>query len=142
MISFFSEDVSMPDIDIDKISYWVNSVIGTNKKISGDINYIFCSDEYLLEINKKYLNHDFYTDIITFNYNEDAVISSDIFISVERVNENAEFYKTTFLLELHRVIIHGILHLLGYNDETDEQEEEMRRLEDVCLKEFENVTIL
>lgn len=101
----------------------------------GVINYIFCTDEYLLEINKNYLNHDTYTDIVTFPLSKKSEpISSDIFISVERVKENAKTFKTTFMKELHRVIFHGALHLCGYKDKNKEQSQQMRDMEELYLK--------
>jgi len=98
------------------------------------INYIFCTDEYLLSINQQYLNHDTYTDIVTFQLNKkDEALLSDIYISVERVRENAQLHNTSFTQELHRVIFHGLLHLCGYKDKTKKDQEEMRKQEDKCL---------
>lgn len=96
------------------------------------VDYIFCSDNYLLEINKKYLQHDYYTDIITFPLSENP-IEANVFISIDRVKENADLYKVTFEHELHRVMAHGILHLLGYNDSTHEEKQIMRQQEDSLL---------
>ena len=87
----------------------------------------------MLEINKEFLNHDYYTDIITFDYSETDVVSGDLFISIERIKDNAKTLKTSYQEELHRVIIHGVLHLLGYKDKTEEESENMRKLEDECL---------
>lgn len=103
----------------------------------GDINYIFCSDEELLEINIRHLNHSTYTDIITFDYTEGNKISSDIFISIDRVEENAKKFKVSFEEELHRVMIHGILHLCGYKDKSKADAELMRKKENAALKMFE-----
>ena len=97
------------------------------------LHIIFCSDDYLLDINKKYLNHDYFTDIITFNYNENNTIIGDLFISVDRVKENAKELKVDFNNELFRVIIHGVLHLCGYNDKTQDQLKEIRTKEDEFL---------
>lgn len=112
---------------------WIKTIVENNKKEVGEISYIFCSDEQLLEINKEFLNHDYYTDIITFDYSETDVVSGDLFISIERIKDNAKTLKTSYQEELHRVIIHGVLHLLGYKDKTEEESENMRKLEDECL---------
>ena len=104
----------------------------------GDINVVFCSDNYLLDINKQYLSHDYYTDIITFNYCKDNTISGDLFISVDRVEENAVKSKTSFLLEINRVIVHGVLHLCGFNDKTPNEKREMRKLENKFLTILNN----
>jgi rRNA maturation RNase YbeY len=101
------------------------------------LNYIFCDDQYLLSINQQYLNHDTYTDIITFQLNpKGEPLLSDIYISVERVKENATTHNTSFTQELHRVIFHGLLHLCGYKDKTKKDQEEMRKQEDRCLEEY------
>lgn len=115
------------------LKQWITTIVENNKKEVGEISYIFCSDEQLLEINKEFLNHDYYTDIITFDYSEADVISGDLFISIERIKDNAKTLKTSYQEELHRVIIHGVLHLLGYKDKTEEESENMRKLEDECL---------
>lgn len=115
------------------LKQWIKAIVENNKKEVGDISYIFCSDEQLLEINKEFLNHDYYTDIITFDYSETDVVSGDLFISIERIKDNAKTLKTSYQEELHRVIIHGVLHLLGYKDKTEEESENMRKLEDECL---------
>lgn len=115
---------------------WLEKIIKTEKKSLGEISYIFCDDDYLLEINIKHLNHDDYTDIITFNYNEEDVISGDIFISTERVEENAKTYDVSFEEELLRVMAHGVLHLIGYNDKTNEESIIMREKENEKIKLF------
>ena len=115
------------------LKQWITTIVENNKKEVGEISYIFCSDEQLLEINKEFLNHDYYTDIITFDYSEADVISGDLFISIERIKDNAKTLKTSYQEELHRVIIHGVLHLLGYKDKTEVESENMRKLEDDCL---------
>lgn len=115
------------------LKQWITTIVENNKKEVGEISYIFCSDEQLLEINKEFLNHDYYTDIITFDYSEADVISGDLFISIERIKDNAKTLKTSYQEELHRVIIHGVLHLLGYKDKTEVESENMRKLEDECL---------
>lgn len=115
------------------LKQWIKAIVENNKKEVGEISYIFCSDGQLLEINKEFLNHDYYTDIITFDYSETDVVSGDLFISIERIKDNAKTLKTSYQEELHRVIIHGVLHLLGYKDKTEEESENMRKLEDECL---------
>ncbi len=135
-VNFFNEGIDFPNIDTVKIAKWVNQVVEFYSKIAGDINFIFCSDDYLLEINTKYLEHDFYTDIVTFNYCEENLISGDIFISLDRVKENATEYNTKDS-ELLRVIIHGVLHLIGLDDHSDEERLIMRKAEDDAIKSFD-----
>jgi len=122
--------------DSEKIRIWIEDVIKKEKKIVGDITYIFCDDDYLLERNKKFLNHNTLTDIITFNYCIDNNISSDIMISIDRVKENSTIFENSFNEELKRVMIHGILHLIGYNDKSEEEEELMRKKENFYLNMF------
>lgn len=132
-ISFHSESITFSLENKDDVVVWIKETISAENKILGEVSYIFCSDEYLYEMNVEHLNHDTYTDIITFNYCENNTISADIFISIDRVKENAKTYKVEFVDELHRVIIHGILHLVGYNDKSDEQQKEMTSREDFYL---------
>jgi len=135
MISFNSEI----DFQLDNetlFSNWISKVILSENKKEGDINYIFCDDEFILEINKQYLNHDYYTDIISFDYSVGNELHGDIFISIERVQENAEDFNVTFDEELKRVIIHGILHYCGYKDKSKEDEAIMRNKEDEKIKLF------
>jgi len=115
---------------------WIKNVILEENKELGEVNYIFCDDNYLLEKNIKYLDHDTLTDIITFNYCEGDIISSDIMISVERVMENSSIFEHSFSEELNRVMIHGILHLIGYNDKTDGEKEIIRKKEDYYINKF------
>ena len=110
-------------------------ILSENKK-EGDINYIFCDDDYILEINKQYLDHDYYTDIISFDYSVGNELHGDIFVSIDRVRENAVDFNVTFDEELKRVIIHGILHYVGYKDKTEEDEVLMRQKEDEKIKMF------
>lgn len=131
-IVFFNEDTQMPNLNFDEVKKWIDKLIVQYKKKTGDINYIFCSDNYLLEINKQYLNHDFYTDIVTFDYCEGEMISGDIFISLDRVAENAKLYDSQ-KTELYRVMIHGVLHLIGLEDHSDEEKNLMRKAEDEAL---------
>ena len=122
--------------DSEKIRIWIEDVIKKEKKIVGDITYIFCDDDYLLERNKEFLNHNTLTDIITFNNCTDNNISSDIMISIDRVKENSTIFENLFNEELKRVMIHGILHLIGYNDKSEEEEELMRKKENFYLNMF------
>lgn len=132
-ISFLSEGISFDVENPEELIRWITETIIHENKILGELSYIFCSDDYLHQINLEYLNHDTYTDIITFNYCEENHVSGDIFISIDRIKENAITYKTSFENELNRVIIHGVLHLIGYNDKTDEQQNEMTAKEDFYL---------
>lgn len=118
------------------IKTWIESIVVSEGFKLGEILYIFCDDDFLHDINVKFLNHDTLTDIITFDYNLGKQINSEIYISIPRVKENAQSFKTTFENELHRVIIHGILHLCGYKDETDSQQAEMRLKEDLALRKL------
>ena len=117
-----------------KIKSWIKNVVEQKGKSIGDISYIFCEDEYLLEINKTYLEHDFFTDIITFDYSDKEKVAGDLFISIDRVRENSLTHNENFEKELHRVIIHGILHLLGLKDKTEKQAKQMRKAEEECLR--------
>lgn len=116
-----------------KVRQWVAEVVKKRGKSVGNINYLFCDDEYLLEVNRRYLNHDTYTDIITFDYVAGGLVSGDIMISTERVGENAVKFGVPFGQELHRVIIHGVLHLLGQGDKSEDEAREMRRQEEEAL---------
>ncbi len=118
------------------ISSWISNVIKSEGKKEGEINYIFCDDEYLLEINKEHLQHDYYTDIISFDYSVGNEINGDMFISVDRVKENAEDFNVTFEEELKRVIVHGVLHYCGYKDKSEVDELLMRSKEDEKLAMF------
>ncbi len=119
-----------------QLSDWIVAVIESENKTLGEISYIFCDDEYLLKLNQEHLNHDTLTDIISFDYSMGDEISGDIFISIERVADNANDFQTTFSNELHRVIIHGVLHYCGYKDKTKQDEQAMRNKEDEKLKMF------
>ncbi|MBH83431.1 MAG: rRNA maturation RNase YbeY [Flavobacteriales bacterium] len=119
--------------DYESITKWLNDVIRTEHKELGEINYIFCDDQYLLKKNQEYLQHDTFTDIITFDYTEENRLFADIFISIERVKENAINFAVPFETELKRVIIHGVLHLIGYKDSSDEYTKTMRSKENFYL---------
>lgn len=139
MIHFHTEDIAFVLKKKTLLKKWIAQTIQEKKRKEGQINFIFCSDAYLLSINKQYLHHDTYTDIITFDYSKESIgtpISGDIFISIERIKENAKKFSKTTEEELHRVIIHGILHLLGYADKTKAAKEEMTKQEDKCLKKL------
>lgn len=112
---------------------WLKHTCECEKQKLGEVNYVFCSDEYLYKMNVEYLQHDTYTDIITFDYSEDGVVSGDIFISVERVKENASKYGVEPVEEMHRVIVHGVLHLLGFKDKAPAEQAEMTEKEDFYL---------
>ena len=132
-IYFSSENLNFELENESKVKKWISAVVNAQNRRVGNINYLFCDDAYLININRTYLNHDTYTDIITFDYVEGNVVSGDIMISVERVKENATLFSTTFEQELHRVVIHGVLHLLGQADKTDEEATEMRKKEEAAL---------
>jgi rRNA maturation RNase YbeY len=117
-----------------KLKEWIKQVIEKEKLKPGNVSYIFCSDEALLEMNQQYLDHNTYTDIITFDYRKGEKVSGEIYISVERVSENAKKFKTTFEEELHRVLIHGVLHICGYRDKGKEAAELMRKKENTALR--------
>ena len=132
-ITFQAENVALPNIKKRATSNWIKVITEEYGKKAGDISYIFCDDAKILEINQTYLHHDFYTDIITFDYSEGDRISGDIFISIDTVRSNAEKYGTNFDDELHRVIIHGILHLCGLMDKSEADGKKMREAEDKAL---------
>ncbi len=136
MISFQNQSISFKLPEKTKLKQWIKAVTEKEKHTLGNITYIFCSDEELLEINIRHLDHNTYTDIITFDYTEGKKISSDIFISIDRVTENAKKFDVSFKEELYRVMIHGILHLCGYKDKTKQDAELMRKKENSSLKLF------
>ncbi len=133
MISYQAEGVKMPAIKRRAVSAWVKVVAATYSKKVGDIAYIFCDDEKILEVNREYLQHDYYTDIITFDYSEGDTISGDLFISLDTVKSNSELVGATYEQELFRVIIHGILHLCGINDKGPGEREIMEACENKAL---------
>jgi len=122
--------------EINQNKKWLNQVISNEAKEEGDITYIFCDDDYLLEKNIRFLNHNTLTDVITFDYCEGNSVSGDIFISIERVKENSEGFKVDFLTELNRVMVHGLLHLLGYKDKTERESNLMRKKENYYLSKY------
>jgi len=133
MIQYIAEEIELPAIEKRNISRWIKEVATDYDKKVGEIAYIFCSDARIMEVNRQYLNHDYYTDIITFDYSEANIISGDIFISIDTVKSNAEEFGVTFNDELQRIIIHGILHLCGQDDKTPELRLEMTRKENLAL---------
>ena len=137
-IFFICEAVSFNLERKDSIRKWLKEVVAMEEKVFGEITYVFCSDDYLHKINLEYLSHDSFTDIITFDYCDGNIINSDIFISIERVKENAVNFNASFQNELSRVIVHGILHLVGYGDKSQADKEVMRAKEDFYLSLLDN----
>lgn len=135
MIQFFFEDIDPIEIN-PKTSEWLEHLIMKEEKKLGKINYIFLTDEGLLKVNQNFLKHDYYTDIITFDYVKGKTISADIFVSLPRILENALLFSKDFNTELHRVLAHGLLHLCGYKDKTDEDKAEMRNKENFYINIF------
>ncbi len=134
MVSFYNEDIVFPFKEKTLCRQWLKTVAESEVRRLGDISVIFCSDNYILDINLKYLQHDYYTDIITFDYCSGDRLSGDLFISIDSVRENAVYYRTSFQDELHRVIVHGLLHLIGYDDHTEEDIAVMRSKENYYLE--------
>lgn len=133
MISILFEHVPPIDLSLSSINEWLNTVVTSEKKTLGDISLVFGSDKWLLDFNIKHLDHDYYTDIITYDYSTKNLVSGDLLISVERVLENAKNLNVPRETELNRVIVHGVLHLCGFADKTDEQKKIMREKEDYYL---------
>ena len=133
MITYQTDGTRMPDIKKRPTTAWIRSVAAIYGKKVGDVNYIFCNDERILEVNREYLQHDYYTDIITFDYTEDDTISGDLFISLDTVKTKSEQFATEYDEELHRTIIHGILHLCGINDKGPGEREIMEDAENKAL---------
>lgn len=133
-LSCFFEETKPVKLHKKELQNTIDFLIKNEHKRPGEVSVIFCSDDYLLKINEQYLNHNYYTDIVTFDYVENSVISGDLFISVDRVDENASQLGVTFNEELYRVIFHGILHLCGYKDKTNAEKEVMREKEDFYLE--------
>lgn len=136
MIQYIAEGVKLPAFSKKNVSRWIKDTAAQYGRKTGDIAYVFCSDERILEVNRQYLNHDYYTDIITFDYSSETTISGDIFISVDTVKSNAELYGVDFEMEMLRILIHGILHLCGHADDTPELREKMTALENLAIENF------
>jgi len=135
-ITFFNEDIDFQLKNKAKLKTWIQQAVLSElpECKRSKISYIFCSDEFLLKMNQQYLQHDYFTDVITFDYSETETVSGDIFISIDRIGENAATFGKSVEDELHRVMIHGVLHLLGYEDASDTQRAEMQTKEDEKLK--------
>ena len=138
-IVYKAEDVKRPKLRYRIISNWLKQVVLKFGFITGDLTFIFCSDEYLKSINSKYLNHDYYTDIVTFDYREDKIVSGDMFISIDRVTENAGLFQCNVEDEFLRVMVHGLLHLLDFNDSTDSEKVIMREKENECIFMYKEI---
>lgn len=134
MVSYFIQDIDFVFKHKRLNNSWLKLVAESEIKKLGNINIIFCSDNYILDVNVKYLGHDYFTDIITFDYCVKNILSGDLFISIDTVRDNSEFYKTEFNDELNRVIVHGLLHLIGYDDHTPEEQKIMREKENYYLE--------
>lgn len=134
MIQFFYEN--LPESVNTKYTTWLKDIILSEDKKLGEINYIFCDDEYLLKVNQDYLQHDYYTDIITFDYVKGKTISGEIFVSLQRISDNASTLSKNYEEELRRVLAHGVLHLCGYKDKTEEEEQLMRNKEDFYIAKY------
>lgn len=132
-INFIFEEIKKFDFD-KRIKSKIIEMCLLEKREIAYLNFIFCSDNYILKMNKKYLNHDYFTDVITFNYNEDKTLKGDIFISKDTVSDNSKIYNVPFENELNRVMIHGVLHLIGYNDKNESEKAEMKSKENQYLK--------
>lgn len=132
MVEIFYEDIEILDLRPEFFVSWLSSVCEVESKSMGELSLIFCSDDYLLDMNKEYLDHDYYTDIITFDYSDEQV-SGDLFISLDRVRDNAKQNSVLEMNELYRVVVHGVLHLIGYGDKTEEEKVVMRSLENKYL---------
>ena len=132
-VNFEAENIDLPKIKKRETTDWIKSIAKSYGKETGEISYLFCTDEKILEVNRQYLQHDFYTDIITFYYSEGDRISGDIFISLDTVLSNSIQYNTGFEEELYRVIIHGILHLCGLNDKSETEYQQMKEAEEKAL---------
>lgn len=140
-ITYFTEGVDMPLLKEQLIQSWIEKVAAKYNRKVGEISHIFCSDEKILEVNRQYLQHDYYTDIITFDYCKGKIISGDLFVSLDTVKTNAESYANSYNEELHRTIIHGILHLCGINDKGPGEREIMEQAENEALAIYKELDI-
>ena len=133
MITYNSLSIALPNIDQATVTEWIGHVAESHQRMVGDINYVFCNDEEILDVNRRYLQHDYYTDIITFDYGRGNVLSGDLYISLDTVRSNAELLGKPYDEELHRVLVHGVLHLVGINDKGPGERELMEAAEDAAL---------
>jgi metalloprotein, YbeY family len=133
MITYNSLSIALPNIDQATVTEWIGRVAESHQRVVGDINYVFCNDEEILDVNRRYLQHDYYTDIITFDYGRGNVLSGDLYISLDTVRSNAELLGKPYDEELHRVLVHGVLHLVGINDKGPGERELMEAAEDAAL---------
>jgi len=138
MIQYIAEEVKLPVIQEQKVNRWIKNVAAEYNRKVGKIAYIFCSDKRILEVNNQYLKHDYYTDIITFDYSEGSIISGDIFISIDTIKSNSEKFGVSFENELLRILIHGVLHLCGQDDNTPDLRAEMTNKENLALQTYSN----
>jgi len=136
MIRFETDDVTLPEFSTGKVSEWLGQVAALHGKRIGEINYLLCSDERMIGYNQMYLNHDYYTDIITFDYTEDNLLMGDIYLAPETIASNADLFQTSFHRELLRVFVHGLLHLCGFPDGTPEEKERMHEKEEEALQRY------
>lgn len=134
MITFHADNIAMPAIDFRKVEQWIRSTAAQYGYAVGELNYIFCDDEKILSVNREFLQHDYYTDVITFDYTTRTRVNGDIYISLDTVASNAEQVGAPFLHELHRIIIHGLLHLTGQADKTPETKAQMTAKEESALR--------
>ena len=137
MISFETKNVEMPNLDFEKIEIWLGKIAANFNKLIGNLNYLFCDDTEIISVNRQFLNHDYFTDIITFDYSRKNKVGGDIFISVETVKTNSEKFGEPYTKELLRVIVHGLLHLCGIKDKTPEERIEMELQENKALDIYE-----
>ncbi|MDR1756657.1 MAG: rRNA maturation RNase YbeY [Culturomica sp.] len=139
-VLFFTEQTGYPNFfSEERIHAWLDKMASEYARSIGEISFIFCSDDYILDVNRQYLQHDYYTDVITFDNSEDDVLCGDIFISLDTVRSNAELFGVSFEEEFYRVICHALLHLIGFKDKTDADAAEMRKQENSCLKLLESL---
>ena len=139
MISFETKNVTLPNLDFNKVKKWLEEVASLYKKHIGNLNYLFCNDDEILRVNREFLQHDYFTDIITFDYSHKNRVGGDVFISLDTVKSNSEDFKVTYDSELLRVIAHGLLHLCGIGDKGPGEREIMEKKEDMALEIWNNI---
>ncbi len=140
MIQFSFENIKVPNLDTQILQRWIRRTVDSYRLKVGNISYTFCNDEKIIEVNRRFLHHDYYTDIITFDYSTEKIVSGDLLISLDTVASNAEKFNVRFEEELHRVIIHGVLHLCGEDDKTDEAQTHMTKAENKALELLHSLT--